>query len=170
MLSLALHLSLHHHCLTFLLSLLNLLLLHLCSELHIFDFLLCQSSWVLTSHHLLHKSLLLHLLLLLQLQLLLLLKLLLLLLLSLLLNYLLLCSCSELFITLLSSLTLSCLHLFFWYFNTIHLHKKGEHKLFALSCLDIQFLDYFKFSLWECFSSFLNSIKLVRIRGTNSKK
>ena len=147
----------------------NLLLLHRCSELHIFDFLLCQGSWILTLHHLLHKSLLLHLLLLLLLHLLLLLKLLLLLLLSLLLNYLLLCTCSELFITLLSSLTLSCLHLFFWHFDTVHLHKESEHKLLALSSLDIQFLDNLKFSFWECFSSFLNSIELVRIIEFNQR-
>ena len=41
--------------------------------------------------------------------------------------------------------------------------------MLALSCLDVQFLDDFKFSLWECFSSFLNSIKLVRINGSNSR-
>ena len=41
--------------------------------------------------------------------------------------------------------------------------------MLALSCLDIQLLDDFKFSLWECFASFLNSIKLVRISGSNSR-
>lgn len=35
--------------------------------------------------------------------------------------------------------------------------------------MNIQFLDDFKFSLWESFSSFLNSIKLVRINEINSR-
>ena len=41
--------------------------------------------------------------------------------------------------------------------------------MLAFSCLNIQFFDDLKFGFWECFSSFLDSINIIKINELKSR-